>query len=38
MAARFGVEVIVDAMSSYAGVPIDIKDSEIHYLTASANI
>jgi len=36
-AARFGVEVIVDAMSSYAGIPIDIKDSGIHYLTASAN-
>ena len=37
MAARFGVEVIVDAMSSYAGIPIDIKDSGIHYLMASTN-
>jgi 2-aminoethylphosphonate-pyruvate transaminase len=34
---RFGVEVIVDAMSSYAGIPIDIKESGVHYLIASAN-
>lgn len=37
LAERFGVEVIVDAMSSYAGIPIDIQDSGIHYLVASAN-
>ncbi|MCH8215892.1 MAG: 2-aminoethylphosphonate--pyruvate transaminase [Planctomycetes bacterium] len=37
LAERLGVEVIVDAMSSYAGIPIDIKDSGIHYLVASAN-
>ncbi len=37
IADKFGVEVIVDAMSSYAGIPIDITDSGIHYLIASAN-
>ena len=37
MAGRFGVEVIADTVSSYAGIPIDVKDSKIHYLMASAN-
>ena len=37
VALKFGVEVIVDAMSSFAGVPIDIEDPEIHYLIASVN-
>jgi 2-aminoethylphosphonate-pyruvate transaminase len=37
IAGRFGVEIIVDAISSYAGIPIDIKDSGIHYLMGSAN-
>ncbi len=37
IASKFGVEVIIDAMSSFAGIPIDIKDSDIHYLIASAN-
>ncbi len=37
LAERFGVEIIVDAMSSYAGISIDLKDSGIHYLVASAN-
>jgi len=36
-AGRFGVEVIADTVSSYAGIPIDVKDSKIHYLMASAN-
>ena len=37
IADRFGVEVIVDAMSSYAGIPIDVKHLGIHYLISSAN-
>ena len=37
IALQFGVEIIVDAMSSFAGIPINIKSSEIHYLIASAN-
>jgi len=34
---RYGAQIIVDAMSSYAGVPIDIKDWNIDYLISSSN-
>ncbi|MFC2164532.1 2-aminoethylphosphonate aminotransferase [Acidobacteriota bacterium] len=37
MALKYDIEIIVDAMSSFAGIPIDIKNSSIHYLTSSAN-
>jgi len=37
IAQRHGVEIIVDAISSYAGVPIDIQEHKIDYLLASAN-
>ena len=37
IAKKYSIEVIVDAMSSYAGIPIDIKNPEIHYLVASSN-
>jgi 2-aminoethylphosphonate aminotransferase len=32
-----GVEVIVDAMSSYAGIPIDIRQWKAEYLVSSSN-
>jgi 2-aminoethylphosphonate-pyruvate transaminase len=32
-----GVEMIVDAMSSYAGLPIDIAQMRAHYLISSSN-
>jgi 2-aminoethylphosphonate aminotransferase len=32
-----GIELIVDAMSSYAGVPIDLRQTPIDYLISSAN-
>lgn len=31
------IKMVVDAMSSFAGIPIDMKKSNIHYLAASAN-
>ncbi|MET0388183.1 MAG: 2-aminoethylphosphonate aminotransferase [Polyangiales bacterium] len=34
---RHGVEVIVDAMSSYAGMPIDVEAVGVDYLIASSN-
>jgi 2-aminoethylphosphonate aminotransferase len=34
---RYGVEVIVDCMSSYAGIPIDIKKWGAGYLISSSN-
>ena len=37
LAHRYGVEVIVDCMSSYAGIPIDIKEWEADYLVSSSN-
>lgn len=37
IAKKYEIEIIVDAMSSYAGIPIDIKNPEIHYLIASSN-
>lgn len=37
VARKYGADVIVDAMSSYAGIPMDIRDSGIDYLISSAN-
>ncbi len=37
LAFLFGVEIIVDAMSSYAGIPIDIESLRIDHLIASSN-
>jgi 2-aminoethylphosphonate aminotransferase len=36
-AKKFGVEVIVDCMSSYAGIPIDLKKWGAGYLISSSN-
>lgn len=37
VAKKFHVEVIVDCMSSYAGIPIDIKKWDAGYLISSSN-
>lgn len=37
LSKKFGLEFIVDAMSSYAAIPIDMKKQNIHYLIASSN-
>ena len=37
IAGKYNIEIIVDAMSSFAGIPINVKDLKIHYLTSSAN-
>ncbi len=37
LAVKHNVEIIVDAMSSFAGIPIDVKKSNVHYLISSAN-
>lgn len=37
VAKRYNLEFIVDAMSSYAAVPIDMEKQNIHYLCASSN-
>ena len=37
LAKENGLEFIVDAMSSYAAIPIDMKKQNIHYLMASSN-
>jgi 2-aminoethylphosphonate aminotransferase len=37
LAAKFGVELIVDAMSSYAGLAIDVESAGIDFLVASSN-
>jgi 2-aminoethylphosphonate-pyruvate transaminase len=37
IAQKYNLEIIVDAMSSYAGIPIDVKKDKIHYLISSAN-
>lgn len=37
IAKKFNVELIVDAMSSYAAIPIDMKKQNIDYLCASSN-
>jgi 2-aminoethylphosphonate-pyruvate transaminase len=37
IAKKYNLEFIVDAMSSYAAIPIDMKKQNIHYLLASSN-
>ena len=37
LAKKYNIEFIVDAMSSYAGIPIDMKKMNIHFLIASSN-
>jgi len=37
MAEEYNLEIIVDAMSSYAGIPIDVTKYKVQYLIASAN-
>jgi len=37
IALKYKIETIVDAMSSFAGIPINVKESKIHYLISSAN-
>jgi 2-aminoethylphosphonate aminotransferase len=37
VAKKFQVEVIVDCMSSYAGIPINIRDWDASYLISSSN-
>jgi len=37
IAKKYNLEFIVDAMSSYAAIPIDMKKQNIHYLMASSN-
>ena len=37
LATRYNLETIVDAMSSFAGIPINVKNQNIHYLIASSN-
>jgi 2-aminoethylphosphonate-pyruvate transaminase len=37
LAHQYGVQIIVDAMSSFAGLPINIKQSQLDYLISSSN-
>lgn len=37
IAQKYNLEIIVDTISSYAGIPIDVKKDNIHYIVASAN-
>jgi 2-aminoethylphosphonate-pyruvate transaminase len=37
LAKKLDIEIIVDAMSSFAGIPINVSKSDIHYLISSAN-
>ncbi len=37
LSEKYGVELIVDAMSSYAALPIDMQKQNISYLAASSN-
>lgn len=37
LAQKYNLEIIVDAMSSYAGIPIDVKKDNVHFLISSAN-
>ena len=37
LARKYGVEIIVDCMSSYAGIPIDLRDWNADYLVSSSN-
>ncbi len=35
--SQYGIEMIVDAMSSFAGIPIDMEEMNIKYLASSSN-
>lgn len=37
IAQKYNLEIIVDAMSSYAGIPIDVNKDKIHFLVSSSN-
>ncbi|MBW2143585.1 MAG: 2-aminoethylphosphonate--pyruvate transaminase [Deltaproteobacteria bacterium] len=37
LASKYGMELIVDAVSSFAGIPIDVTKLGIHYLVSSSN-
>lgn len=37
MAEKYGIKLIVDAMSSFAGIPIDMKEMNVTYLVSSSN-
>ncbi|WP_240535535.1 2-aminoethylphosphonate aminotransferase [Rhizobium freirei] len=37
LTGRFGVKLIVDAMSSYAGIPIDLRETSLDFLISSSN-
>jgi len=37
IALKYDIEILVDAMSSFAGIPINVKELNIHYLISSAN-
>lgn len=37
LSGRFGVKLIVDAMSSYAGIPIDLRKTSLDVLISSSN-
>ncbi len=37
IAQKYNVEIIVDAMSSFAGMEIDVKKDNIHFLVSSSN-
>ena len=37
LARKYGVETIVDCMSSYAGIPIDLREWKADYLVSSSN-
>jgi 2-aminoethylphosphonate-pyruvate transaminase len=37
IAQKYNLEIIVDAMSSYAGIPIDVNKDKIHFLISSSN-
>ena len=37
LAKKYNIEFIVDAMSSYAAIPIDMENMNIHFLIASSN-
>lgn len=37
IARKYNLEIIVDAMSSYAGIPIDVNKDKVHFLISSSN-
>lgn len=37
LAERYQLETILDAMSSFGGIPIDVKKQNVHYLVSSSN-